>query len=203
LFAGLILGCGDDDTTAPAGPFLDVTPVFRGIDEGSDLQLAASIAGEPVTVSWATSNPAVITVSATGVVHGVAPGMAAATATLSDGSQQRSASITVNALQGIALANGVTVTGLSGTATSAAKLYRISVPAGSSNLSVVLAGGTGDADLFVRLGTPPTGTAFDCSSEGATTNETCDFADPDAGTWYIRITSFVYSNATLTATVTP
>ena len=204
LLAAFVLGCGDDEPTAPSGPFLEVTPLFTGVDaEGGTIQLSASLAGEPVAVSWESSDPAVATVSPTGLVTGLVAGRAAATATLADGSQKRSASITVVALTGTPLQNGVPVTGLSGTANGQTKLYRISVPAGKTNLSVVLSGGTGDADIFVRRQTPPTSSSFTCASDGATTAEVCDIPNPAAGTWYILVVSFVYSGASLTATYTP
>lgn len=204
LIAASLLGCGDDTPSAPSGPFLEVTPLFTGIDEGGGtVQLSASLAGNPATVTWETSDAAIATVSPTGLVTGVAPGSAAATATLADGSQKRSASITVVALTGTPLQNGVPATGLSGTANGQTRLYRISVPAGKTNLSVVLGGGTGDADIFVRRQTPPTSTSSTCSSEGPTTAEVCNIANPAAGTWYILVVSFIYSGASLTATYTP
>jgi len=207
LLMAFVLGCAEDAPTAPEGPFLTVTPPFTGVDEqGGTVQLAATLAGQPVAVTWESSNTAIATVSATGLVTGVAPGTAAATASLaSDPTQKRSASLTVVALSGIALTNGVPVTGLSGTANGTTRLYRISVPAGSTNLSVVLGGGTGDADIFVRRQTPPT-TAVGgstCSAEGPATTEVCNIANPAAGTWYILVVSFIYSGASLTATYTP
>ena len=209
LFAGglvavFALGCEDNKPTAPGGPFLEVNPPFTGLDEGGGtVQLSATLGGNPATVSWETNDPAVATVSPTGLVTALAPGNAAATATLADGSQKRSASITVIKLTGTPLTSGVPATGLSGTANGQTKLYWISVPAGKTNLSVVLSGGTGDADIFVRRQTPPTSTSFTCSSEGPSTAEACNFTNPAAGTWYILVVSFIYSGASLTATVTP
>lgn len=98
------------------------------------------------------------------------------------------------------LANGVPVTGLSGAASSQA-YYRLEVPAAAGPLTFTLQGGTGDADLFVKLGTTPTDVIFDCASAGATSNETCTIASPQAGTWYVRILAFsAYSGVTLTGT---
>jgi hypothetical protein len=206
MLAALVFGCSADTPSAPTtdGPFLEIDPLFAGVDQGTTLPLTATFSGAAVPVTWETSDAAVATVSATGVVTGVAPGTAAATATLtSDPTKKRSASITVLALQGTALTSGVPATGLSGTANGQTKLYRIFVPAGTTSLSVVLAGGTGDADIFVKRQTPPTSSSFTCSSEGATTNEACAIANPASGTWYILVVSFIYSGASLTATLSP
>jgi vibriolysin len=217
LLAGLVLGCGKDTPSATYGPFLNVDPIFAGIDQGAQQQLTATFGGQPATVTWASSNTAVATVDGTGNVTAVAVGTAAATATLtSDPSQIRSASITVLAVFGIGLQNGVPVTGL-GDADGVTRLYRIAVPAGKTSVSFVLAGGTGDADIYVQRATPPTSTVHvapgctsanpnppsSCSSEGPDTNESVTVANPAKGTWYVLIKSFVYSGATLTATYAP
>ena len=95
----------------------------------------------------------------------------------------------------IPLANGVpvAVAGAAGSQT----YYSLVVPAGASQVSFVMAGGTGDADLYVKWGEAPT-SSIDCGSEGSTTNETCTLvAKP--GTYYVRIAGFTaYSGATLT-----
>jgi hypothetical protein len=217
LLAALVLGCGKDTPSATSGPFLNVDPLFAGIDQGGQQQFTASFGGQPATVTWASSNTAVATVDGTGNVTAVTVGTAAVTATLtSDPSQIRSASVTVLAVQGTGLQNGVPVTGL-GDANGVTKLFHITVPAGKTSVSFVLCCGTGDADIYVQRATPPTSTvhvapgctsanpgdAGQCSSEGADTNESVTVANPAAGTWYVLIKSFVYSGATLTATYVP
>lgn len=207
LLAALVLGCGDDDPVAPEVPF-DVTPVFIGIDQGSTLQLTATLDGQPVPVTWASSNTAIATVSPTGLVTGVAVGLTPVTATLtSDPTRLRSSSITVLAVFGTGLTSGVPVTGLSSSgAAGSSVLYRIFVPTGATSLLVTTRGGPGDLDLFVRQGTPPTTAAggFSCVSEGGTNDETCTYAAPASGTWYILLVQFApYSGVTLTATRSP
>lgn len=220
LLAFFVLGCGDDDPSAPSGPFLEVAPLFRGIEEGESVQLTATLAGQSVPVTWESTDPAKATVSPTGLVTGsddacagepvttppCGSGFVAVTATMtSDPSQQRSASITVLKLQGIGLTSGVPVTGLSSDdEPGSTVLYRIRVPAGATNLLVTMSGGTGDADLYVRYQTPPTPDDFDCRPFAGGNNEECEFSDPTAGTWYIMIELFdPYAGVTLTATVTP
>src|SRR5690606_11621676 len=62
---------------------------------------------------------------------------------------------------GSVLQNGVPVTGLS--ATRGYWLhYTINVPAGASNLNLASSGGSGDADMYVRFGSQPTTSAYDC-----------------------------------------
>ena len=62
---------------------------------------------------------------------------------------------------GTVLGNGVPVTGLSA-ATGASLNYTMVVPAGASNLNFITSGGTGDMDLYVKSGSAPTDTVYDC-----------------------------------------
>ena len=95
------------------------------------------------------------------------------------------------------LQNGVPVSGISG-ATGSQQSWTMSVPAGASNLKFQLSGGTGDADLYVRFGSAPTTTTYDCRPFLSDNNETCSFASPGAGTWYVLlIADDPYSGATL------
>lgn len=101
---------------------------------------------------------------------------------------------------GTVLENGVPVTGLSGTPSSM-KIFRIDVPAGQINLEILLSGGTGDADLFVKLGSVPTTTSYDYRSILAGNDETITVNNPAAGSWYIMIHAYSsYTGVTLKAT---
>ncbi|WP_367379596.1 PPC domain-containing protein [Arsenicicoccus sp. oral taxon 190] len=40
--------------------------------------------------------------------------------------------------------------------------YSIKVPAGATNLQITTSGGTGDVDLYVKAGSAPTTTSYDC-----------------------------------------
>ena len=93
--------------------------------------------------------------------------------------------------------NGVPVA-LAGT-TGSQTYYSLLVPAGATEVSFVMQGGTGDADLFVKWGEAPT-SSIDCGSDGPTTNESCTLvAKP--GTYYVRIAGYsTYSGVTLTGT---
>ncbi|HEX6645505.1 MAG TPA: PPC domain-containing protein [Gemmatimonadales bacterium] len=103
---------------------------------------------------------------------------------------------------GTQLTSGTPVTGRSGDEGSTT-LYRITVPAGATRLTVTTGGGTGDLDLYVRRGAEPTTSSYDCESAGGDNEELCEFDDPDAGTWYIMLEGWeAYSGASLLATVT-
>lgn len=75
----------------------------------------------------------------------------------------------------------------------------IQIPAGTSSLTVSISGGTGDADLYVREGTRPTTSRYDCRPYKTGNNETCTFTNPGAGTWHVGIRAYsAYSNVTYT-----
>ena len=207
MLAALALGCGDDTPTGTDGPFLTVDPPFVGLDEGgATQQFTATFDGQPASVTWESSNTAFATVTSSGLVTSLAPGNVAITATsTSDASQKRSASVTVIKLTGTPLQNGVPITGLSGTANGTTQLFRLSVPAGKASLTFATAGGTGDVDIFVNRGTPPTTAAGGsvCDSQGPDTNESCTIPTPAAGTWYVLLVSFIYSGTSVTGTYVP
>ncbi|MEO5589687.1 MAG: pre-peptidase C-terminal domain-containing protein [Gemmatimonadaceae bacterium] len=207
LLAALSLGCTTDEPTSVAPETrLNIMPLFAGIDPGATQQVTATIGSDPVQASWQSSNPAVATVSATGLVTALTPGFAAITATLaSDPSRLITSNITVLPLLGTGITNGVAFGPLaSSAARGSTVIYRIFVPAGKTNLNVTLSGGTGDADIYIRRATPPTLSAFTCASENGGNGESCDIANPQSGTWYIVIGLYdPYANAFLKATYTP
>ncbi|PTL81461.1 M4 family metallopeptidase [Vitiosangium sp. GDMCC 1.1324] len=87
----------------------------------------------------------------------------------------------------IALSNGVTVTGISANASDWSCTYTLAVPSGASNLSFALSGGTGDGDMYVKFGAAPTSTTYDCRPYLSGNAETCNFATPQVGTYYVKI----------------
>lgn len=96
------------------------------------------------------------------------------------------------------LQNGVPVTGLSG-AKSAKLYYTVTVPAGSS-LSITTSGGTGDEDLYVKKGSNPTTSSYDCRPYVAGNSETCNFSNA-GGTYYIMLNGYsAFSGVSLKAT---
>jgi serine protease len=96
------------------------------------------------------------------------------------------------------LQNGVPVTGLAG-ATGSERHYKLAVPSGASNLVIRITGGSGDADLYVRRGSQPTTSTYDCRPYRNGNEETCTFASPAAGDWYVMLRGYTaYSGVTLT-----
>lgn len=201
---GGAMACADEGykTTDLSGR-LEVTPLFRGARQGDPpIQYTATIDGAPVPVTWELSNTNAGTISPTGLLTPSGDGFTAVTATMtSDASRKRSASLTVLPLY-IPLTSGVAVGGIAGNIGDTL-YYRIDVPAGATNLTVQLSGGTGDLDLYVRRGAVPTYGTWDCRPYEAGNNETCTFPSPVAGRYFIWLD--VYDNAsgaTLRATVT-
>ena len=97
------------------------------------------------------------------------------------------------------LQNGVPVTGLSGS-TGNEQFFTLSVPSGASNLSFDISGGTGDADLYVRFGSAPTTSTYDCRPYVGGNSENCSFASPSAGTYHVMIRAYsTYSGLSLEA----
>ncbi|MEO7012994.1 MAG: pre-peptidase C-terminal domain-containing protein, partial [Dokdonella sp.] len=105
---------------------------------------------------------------------------------------------------GTVLCNGTTISGLSATKSNWTSTYTLVVPAGASNLSFSISGGTGDADLYVRLGSAPTTSSYTCRPYNAGNSETCSFATPTAGTYYVKIRAYAaFSGVSLTTSYTP
>ncbi len=99
----------------------------------------------------------------------------------------------------IELENGVPVGNLSGSQGSE-RFFTIDVPDGATDLVIAMSGGSGDADLYVRRGTAPTQSSYDCRPYLNGNNETCTFASPQAGTWHVMIHGWTaYSGVTLVA----
>ena len=97
----------------------------------------------------------------------------------------------------VVLTNNVGVTNVSG-ATGSQKLYTLAVPAGKSSVTFTTTGGSGDADIYVKLGSAPSTTSYTCRSEGTTNAETCTITNPASGTWYLLVYAYAsYSGVTV------
>jgi len=97
--------------------------------------------------------------------------------------------VTVADSGGTVLEKGVAKTGLSAT-TGNSLNYTMVVPAGATNLTFTMSGGTGDADLYVKFGSAPTDSSYDCRPYKSGNAETCTFAAPSAGTYYVRLKAY-------------
>ncbi|HEX6640786.1 MAG TPA: M4 family metallopeptidase [Thermoanaerobaculia bacterium] len=100
------------------------------------------------------------------------------------------------------LSNGVAVTGI-GASTGSWKHYKITVPSGQSSLAIVMSGGSGDADMYVKRGTQPTSSSYDYRPYLNGNNESVTVTNPVAGDWYISLYAYsTFSSVTLKATYT-
>lgn len=98
------------------------------------------------------------------------------------------------------LTNGVATAPYSG-AVGSWRCWTLEVPAGRAQLVFTQAGGTGDADLYVKLGTPPTTGSYHCRPWLGGNTETCTLTSPAAGTWYACSYGYgAYSGTTLKGT---
>ncbi|WP_445765975.1 S8 family serine peptidase [Rheinheimera sp.] len=90
---------------------------------------------------------------------------------------------------GIELVNGETITGISGVAGDAI-LLTLAVPEGASDLSFVMNGGSGDADLYVKFGAEPTASDWDCRPYLYGNDESCAIENVQAGTYVVKVLGF-------------
>ncbi|CZF77896.1 S8 family peptidase [Grimontia marina] len=94
-------------------------------------------------------------------------------------------------VEGIELNNGEAVTGIDVAAGEEVDFF-IDVPAGKS-LSIMMSGGTGDADLYTRFGEQPTTTEWDCRPYAWRNNENCEVYSTQEGRYHIMVRGYVAS----------
>jgi vibriolysin len=103
---------------------------------------------------------------------------------------------------GGALTNGVAETGI-GASTGTSVNYTLVVPAGATGLSFVMSGGSGDADMYVKFGSAPTDTVYDCRPYKSGNAETCTITTAQAGTYYVRLKAYsTFASVTLKGSYT-
>ncbi len=83
----------------------------------------------------------------------------------------------------------LSLTGLKG-AKSATVRQTFTVAPGTQSVTVVMSGGTGDADLYVRVGAATTTAAYTCRPYKEGNDETCTFSAPQAGTWHLGVRGY-------------
>lgn len=99
------------------------------------------------------------------------------------------------------LTNGVTETGLTAS-TGSALTFTMDVPAGATDISFDISGGTGDADLYLKFGSAPTDSSFDCRPYASGNNESCTGTQTD-GTYHGKINAYSgYSGLNLVGSYT-
>jgi subtilase family serine protease len=103
---------------------------------------------------------------------------------------------------GLVLCSGVAVALPSVSTGGVSSNYTMSVPSGKTSVVFTISGGTGDADLYVNLGSAPTSTTYTCRPYLTGNNETCTFNAPTAGTYYINVRAYAgYSGVSLSGTI--
>lgn len=103
------------------------------------------------------------------------------------------------------LKSGVAVTGVSGNK-GEEKVFVIQVPAGATAVEIQVSGGTGDVDLYTKLGLKPTGTVYDCRPYSNGNSETCSYTAAQipaaGGKIYVRLHGYAnFSSVQIRASV--
>jgi phosphohistidine phosphatase SixA len=78
----------------------------------------------------------------------------------------------------------------------------MNVPECANSLNVIMSGGTGDADLYLRFGNAPTEQVFNCRPYENGNAESCTINSPQAGVWHIGLHAYqTFSGVSLHVTV--
>lgn len=95
---------------------------------------------------------------------------------------------------------GKPVTG-AGAPANLPRYFTVEVPPGANALTVTSTGGTGSRGLYVRQGSRPSTSVFDCSHTITGTSHTCSFPSPTAGTYHVMLYSAAnaFSGVTVSA----
>lgn len=101
-----------------------------------------------------------------------------------------------------ALENGSPLSGISGAAGSSS-YYTLNVESGAADLNFNTTGGSGDADLYVKFGSAPTTSSYDCRPYVSGNEESCDISNIQQGTYHLMIHGYTsYSGLTLSGSYT-
>ena len=77
------------------------------------------------------------------------------------------------------------------------------VPAGATDLNFTMAGGTGDADLYVKFGSAPTTSSYDCRPYKGGNAESCPITTAQAGTYHVKVIGYsAFTGVNLTGSFT-
>jgi hypothetical protein len=77
-------------------------------------------------------------------------------------------------------------------------VHSFTVPAGTTRLRIAMNASEengADFDLYVRAGSVPTTSTFDCKADGSNQYGFCEFTSPAAGTWYALVNRFTGSGS--------
>lgn len=87
------------------------------------------------------------------------------------------------------LENGIAVKGLAA-ARGDQLAYTFKVPSGAENLKFNISGGSGDADLYVKFGSAPTSSNYECRPYKNGNNEICEIQNAKAGTYHVMVKAY-------------
>jgi len=68
--------------------------------------------------------------------------------------------------------------------------FTLEVPAGATDLRVIMEGASGDADVYVSFGEAPAPDSWECRPYINGNSETCVVPNPNPGTWHIMVRAF-------------
>jgi len=129
------------------------------------------------------------------------------TDSVNNSTSSKTSSVTVSNVScgGTVLCSGVAVALASQATGTVSPNYALVVPAGKTSVVFTISGGTGDADLYVRLGSAPTTTTYTCRPYLTGNNETCTLTPPTGGgTYYVNVRAYAaYSGVSLKGTISP
>jgi Zn-dependent metalloprotease len=76
--------------------------------------------------------------------------------------------------------------------------FSYATPAGATQMRFETFGPNGDADLYVKFGSPATTSSYDCRSVSSSSNESCTMNSAQQGTYYVTIYAYsAFSDLTL------
>ncbi|WP_206050939.1 pre-peptidase C-terminal domain-containing protein [Nocardioides speluncae] len=207
-----LAGCKLQGATPPTNTVTVTNPGNQTgtVGTAASLQIQGSSSGGGALTYTATGLPTGLSISTSGLISGTptTAGTFNVTVTGKDstnasGSTTFTWTISSGPGGGTELQNGVPKTGISGAAGSN-QTFTLQVPAGATNLKFVTSGGTGDADLYVKFGSAPTTSSYDCRSWGSSNAETCNIASAQAGTYHVLVRGYsAFSGLSLTGSFTP
>jgi len=100
------------------------------------------------------------------------------------------------------LQNGVAKTTLSANSTEELS-FTMTVPVGATDLLFDMNGGSGDADLYVKFGSAPTSSSYDCRPYKSGNAESCPISSAQAGTYHIKVVAYsTFAGVSLTGSFT-
>ena len=111
-------------------------------------------------------------------------------------------SVTVTGSTSNVLQNGVGIA-IADSTVNHQQNWTMAVPSGATNLVFSISGGSGDADLYVKFGSAPTLSSYDCRPYLYGNNETCTISNIQSGTYYVMVNTYAaYSGVTLMGSYT-